>query len=308
MGNHPMIPESAPSLSAAERTGVVRGTMTHGLRRLAWLRPGNVVDFLFLGFYLFVALFPIYWIIVGSFKTPLDTLAIPPVWLFQPTLRAYQNIFVLENYGLYFLNTLVIAFGTTGIALSLGSLAAYALDRYPFRFRNVIAYALLGTRFLFPIIYAIPLFQLFNRVGLLDTRTGLIIAYTTFSLPYAVWIMQGFFAGIPTDLDDAARIDGCSRFGAFWRVILPISAPGLGAAAIFIILLAWNEFLFALILAGGGMARTLPVAASLLVGQRQIEWNELCAVATATIVPLLVFFGLLQRHLIRGMVAGAVKG
>ncbi len=284
------------------------GTMTHGLRRLAWLRPGNVVDVLFLGVYLFVALFPIYWIIVGSFKTPLDTLAIPPVWLFHPTLRAYQNIFVRENYGLYFLNTLVIAFGTTGIALSLGSLAAYALDRYPFRFRNVIAYALLGTRFLFPIIYAIPLFQLFNRVGLLDTRTGLIIAYTTFSLPYAVWIMQGFFAGIPTDLDDAARIDGCSRFSAFWRVILPISAPGLGAAAIFIILLAWNEFLFALILAGGGMARTLPVAASLLVGQRQIEWNELCAVATATIVPLLVFFGLLQRHLIRGMVAGAVKG
>ncbi len=308
MGNHPMNPESAPSLPAAERIGVVRGTMTHGLRRLAWLRPGNVVDVLFLGFYLFVALFPIYWIIVGSFKTPLDTLAIPPVWLFHPTLSAYQNIFVLENYGLYFLNTLLIAFGTTGIALSLGSLAAYALDRYPFRFRNVIAYALLGTRFLFPIIYAIPLFQLFNRVGLLDTRTGLIIAYTTFSLPYAVWIMQSFFAGIPTDLDDAARIDGCSRFGAFWRVILPISAPGLGAAAIFIILLAWNEFLFALILAGGGMARTLPVAASLLVGQREIQWNELCAVATATIVPLLVFFGLLQRHLIRGMVAGAVKG
>jgi multiple sugar transport system permease protein len=167
---------------------------------------------------------------------------------------------------------------------------------------------LLGTRFIFPIVYAIPLFQLFNRFGLLDTRIGLIVAYTTFSLPYAVWIMQSFFAGIPTELDDAAMIDGCSRLSTFWRVILPISAPGLGAAAIFIMLLAWNEFLFALILAGGGMSRTLPVAASLLVGQREIQWNELCAVATATIVPLLVFFGFLQKHLIRGMVAGAVKG
>ena len=283
-------------------------TTARAIPRLLRFRLRHVLDVAFLGSYLIAALFPIYWIFVSSFKTPLDTLAIPPVWLFRPTLGAYQNIFVLDDYAWYFLNTVVIAIGTTVIALAFGSLAAYALDRYPFRFRNVIAYALLGTRFLFPIIYAIPLFQLFNRVGLLDTRTGLIIAYTTFSLPYAVWIMQGFFAGIPTDLDDAARIDGCSRLGAFWRVILPISAPGLGAAAIFIMLLAWNEFLFALILAGGGMARTLPVAASLLVGQRQIEWNELCALATATIVPLLVFFGFLQKHLIRGMVAGAVKG
>jgi len=272
------------------------------------IRLGSVADALFLGLYLFVALFPIYWVIVSSFKTPLDTLAIPPIWIFKPTLNAYQNIFVFDNYGLYFLNTVIVALGTTAVSLALGSLAAYALDRYPFRFRNVIAYALLGTRFIFPIIYAIPLFQVFNRVGLLDTRVGLIVAYTTFSLPYAVWIMQSFFAGIPTDLDDAAMIDGCSRLGTFRRVILPISAPGLGAAAIFIMLLAWNEFLFALILAGGGLARTLPVAASLLVGQREIQWNELCALATATIVPLLVFFGFLQKHLIRGMVAGAVKG
>ncbi len=283
-------------------------TTARAIPRLLRFRLRHVLDVAFLGSYLFAALFPIYWIFVSSFKTPLDTLAIPPVWLFRPTLGAYQNIFVLDDYAWYFLNTVLIAIGTTVIALAFGSLAAYALDRYPFRFRNVIAYALLGTRFLFPIIYAIPLFQLFNRVGLLDTRTGLIIAYTTFSLPYAVWIMQSFFGGIPTDLDDAARIDGCSRLGAFWRVILPISAPGLGAAAIFIMLLAWNEFLFALILAGGGTARTLPVAASMLVGQRQIEWNELCALATATIVPLLVFFGFLQKHLIRGMVAGAVKG
>lgn len=308
MNNQPLIPDGAATLPAGERAGEAARRAALGIQRRFRLRLGHVLDFAFLGSYLFVALFPIYWIIVSSFKTPLDTLAIPPLWLFKPTLSAYQNIFVFDNYGLYFFNTVVIALGTTVIALAFGSMAAYALDRYPFRFRDFIAYALLGTRFIFPIVYAIPLFQLFNRFELLDTRIGLIIAYTTFSLPYAVWIMQSFFAGIPTDLDDAARIDGCSRLGAFWRVILPISAPGLGAAAIFIMLLAWNEFLFALILAGGGMARTLPVAASLLVGQREIQWNELCALATATIVPLLVFFGFLQKHLIRGMVAGAVKG
>jgi multiple sugar transport system permease protein len=306
--NQPLTRDRSATLPAGEHAGVTARSATHGMHRLFGLRLSHALDFAFLGSYLFVALFPIYWIIVSSFKTPLDTLAIPPLWLFKPTLSAYRNIFVFDNYGLYFFNTVVIALGTTVIALAFGSMAAYALDRYPFRFRDVIAYMLLGTRFIFPIVYAIPLFKLFNQLELLDTRIGLIIAYTTFSLPYAVWIMQSFFAGIPTDLDDAARIDGCSRLAAFWRVILPISAPGLGASAIFIILLAWNEFLFALILAGGGMARTLPVAASLLVGQREIQWNELCALATATIVPLLVFFAFLQKHLIRGMVAGAVKG
>ena len=271
-------------------------------------RPGLVADFLLLGVWLLIALFPIYWVITSSFKNPLDTLAIPPVWVFEPTINAYLNVFVLGNYSAYFLNTVIVSVGTTAIALSLGSLAAYALDRYPFRLRELVSYLLLGTRMIFPIVYAIPLFQVFGWLGLLDSQIGLIIAYTTFSLPYAVWIMQSFFNGIPTDLDDAARIDGCSRFGAFWRVILPLSAPGIGAAAIFIMLLAWNEFLFALILAGGGQARTLPVAASLLVGQRELQWNELCAVATATIVPLLIFFGFLQKQLIRGMVAGAVKG
>ena len=304
MSNRQSIPDGTQTLPAAAAGAVSRARARRGLR----VRPGLVADFVFLGIWLFIALFPIYWVIISSFKSPLDTLAIPPVWVFQPTINAYLNVFVLGNYGTYFLNTVIVSLGTTAIALSLGSLAAYALDRYPFKLRDLIAYLLLGTRMIFPIVYAIPLFQVFGWIGLLDSQLGLIVAYTTFSLPYAVWIMQSFFNGIPTDLDDAARIDGCSRFGAFWRVILPLSAPGIGAAAIFIMLLAWNEFLFALILAGGGMARTLPVAASLLVGQRELQWNELCAVGTTAIVPLLIFFGFLQKHLIRGMVAGAVKG
>ena len=261
----------------------------------------------FLVFYLVVSLFPIFWIVISSVKRSVDTLAMPPVWWFQPTLNAYLQVFVFENYGRYFFNTAVIALSATVISLAVGSMAAYVIDRYHFRFSDVIAYALLATRMIFPIVYAIPLFLLYRDLNLLDTHIGLVIAYTTFSLPYAVWIMAGFFAAVPREVDEAAMVDGCSRFGAFYRVILPLTAPGLAAASIFILLLAWNEFLFALVLAGGGTAKTLPVAAAQLIGQREIQWNELCAVSTATIVPLLIFFGVVHKYLLRGMIAGAVK-
>ena len=283
------------------------GPARAGLLALGALRPSTWLEWAFLAAYLLLSLFPVYWIIVSSFKSYLDTLALPPVWFFRPTLDAYLKVFVFEYYYRYFVNTAVVAVATTVVALALGSMTAYVLDRYPFRGSHLIAYALLATRMIFPIVYAIPLFLLFRDVGLLDTRLGLVVAYSTFSLPYAVWIMAGFFAAVPTDIDDAALVDGCSRFGAFWRVILPLTAPGLAAAAIFILLLAWNEFLFALVLAGGGQAKTLPVAAAQLIGQREIQWNELCAVSTATIVPLLAFFALVHKYLVKGMIAGAVK-
>jgi len=270
-----------------------------------WVAAAMGVGFLIA--YLLVTLFPIYWIVVSSIKRSVDTLAMPPVWWFRPTFNAYLQVFVFENYGRYFFNTAVIALATTTISLAVGSMAAYIIDRYRFRFSDLVAYSLLATRMIFPIVYAIPLFLLFRDLDLLDTRLGLVIAYTTFSLPYAVWIMAGFFAAVPKEIDEAALVDGCSRFGAFFRVILPLTAPGLAAATIFILLLAWNEFLFALVLAGGGAAKTLPVAAAQLIGQREIQWNELCAVSTATIVPLLLFFGLVHKYLLRGMIAGAVK-
>lgn len=280
-----------------------RATIRPDIRRFAAAVLGIGV----LVTYLLVTLFPIYWIVISSIKRSVDTLAMPPVWWFRPTLNAYLQVFVFENYGRYFFNTTIIALATTTISLAVGSMAAYVIDRYRFRFSDLVAYSLLATRMIFPIVYAIPLFLLFRDLNLLDTRLGLVIAYTTFSLPYAVWIMAGFFSAVPREIDEAALVDGCSRFGAFFRVILPLTAPGLAAATIFILLLAWNEFLFALVLAGGGTAKTLPVAAAQLIGQREIQWNELCAVSTATIVPLLLFFGLVHKYLLRGMIAGAVK-
>ena len=270
-----------------------------------WAAGGMAIGFLIA--YLVVSLFPIFWIVISSIKRSVDTLAMPPVWWFRPTLNAYLQVFVFENYGRYFFNTTVIALSTTIISLAVGSMGAYVIDRYRFRFSDLVAYSLLATRMIFPIVYAIPLFLLFRDFHLLDTHIGLVIAYTTFSLPYAVWIIAGFFSAVPKEIDEAAMVDGCSRFGAFFRVILPLTAPGLAAATIFILLLAWNEFLFALVLAGGGTAKTLPVAAAQLIGQREIQWNELCAISTATIVPLLLFFGFVHKYLLRGMIAGAVK-
>lgn len=307
LGQSPMGSEIlvGTGIDASAARAVAAGTTRAA--RPTGLKPASVAAKLFLALYLVITVFPIYWIIISSFKRLVDTLALPPVWVFRPVFDAYQNVFVLGYFGQYYLNTTLVALSTTVIALGLGSMAAYVLDRYPFRFSTVISYALLATRMIFPIVYAVPLFLLYNNLGLLDTRIGLVIAYTTFSLPYAVWIMAGFFSAIPRDIDEAAMVDGCSRFGAFARIVLPLTAPGLAAAAIFILLLAWNEFLFALILAGGGSAKTLPVAAAQLIGQQEIQWNELCAVSTATIVPLLVFFGLVHKYLVKGMIAGAVK-
>lgn len=298
---------SMNQLSVSRDATVLKGSHWSALSQRWKGRITSSIVLAILVVYLLIVLFPIYWIIVSSLKVSVDTLALPPVWFFTPTLDAYWNVFVKGNYFRYLWNSTIVSFFTTIIALVLGSLAAYSLDRLRFRFSDLVSYGLLTTRMIFPIVYAIPLFRLMFLADLLETPLGLIIAYTTFSLPYAIWIMQGFFNGIPTDLDDAAMIDGCSRLGAFWRVILPLSLPGLLATAIFVLMLAWNEFLFALVLAGGGDAKTLPVATAQLVGQYQIEWNEMCAVATVAIVPMLIVFFLVQKHLVRGIVAGAVK-
>jgi ABC-type glycerol-3-phosphate transport system permease component len=273
------------------------------LARLAAPRPGTALTVAFLGGYLVLSLFPIFWIVVSSFKTRVDTLALPPVWLFRPTLDAYLRVFVFEYYYRYFFNTTVIALGTTVIALGLGSMAAYVIDRYPFRFSHLIAYALLGTRMIFPIVYAIPLFLLFRDVDLLDTHLGLVIAYSTFSLPYAVWIMSGFFAAVPTEIDEAAMVDGCSRFGAFCRVILPLTAPirrrrpsSSSPARLERVPLRPDPY-------RRRPGEDAPVAAQ-LIGQRRSR-NELCAVPTATIVPCWSS-ALVHKYLVR-MIAGAVK-
>lgn len=256
----------------------------------------------FLAGYLIITLFPIFWIVTASLKSPSDNLTLPPVLLFWPTFQAYERVLFQEQFYRSFFNSTIVAVSTTLIALVLGSMTSYWLIRYPFRFGRVLEHWLLSTRMIFPMVYAIPLFLLFYHLGILNSLFTLITAYTTFSIPYAVWIMGGFFAAIPREIDEAALVDGCSRLGAFVRIVLPLSGPGLAAAGIFVFILAWNEFLFALILVGGGDAKTLPI-----VVQQMGRREGMAAVSTATMLPMLIFFGVIQKYLIRGMIAGAVR-
>lgn len=287
---------------ASGRADALRRTVALSRARTARLSISGLLAALFLLGYLIVTLFPIYWLVTSSLKSPVDNVTLPPVIFFWPTLEAYQRLIFFDQYYRFFLNSAVIAIATTVISVGLGSMAAYWMERHPFRFSGLLSHALLATRMIFPMAYAIPFFLLYHQLGLIGTHIGLVIAYITFGLPFAVWIMAGFYAAIPREVDEAALVDGCSPLGAFFRVVLPMSAPGLAAAGIFIFLLAWNEYLFAVILLGGGDVKTLPVAVASM-GRRE----GLAAISTATILPMLAFFALVHKYLIRGMIAGAVR-
>jgi multiple sugar transport system permease protein len=190
----------------------------------------------------------------------------------------------------------------------IGTLAAYSLSRYQFRGRNWILQFYLVIR-MFPVVLMIvPLFVIMRRLSLLDTRIGLALAYTTFLLPFCVWMMKGFFDSIPIDLEDAARIDGCTRLGALARIALPLVRSGLVATAVFIGIASWNEFLFALMLTTSQGSRTWPVGLQLMIGEFQLPWGTFSAGGIISIIPIIIFFAIVQRSIIRGITAGAMKG
>lgn len=255
---------------------------------------------------LIYVLFPIVMIMLTSFKTRIDALAVPPVWIFQPTLANYIGIFSLYDFTQYFINSTIAATVSTLLAVLLGAPAAYALARYDFRARSNLAFWILSLR-MTPVIAAIiPLFIMLRNVSLLDTLEGLILVYTTFNLPFMIWMMRGFFEDLPVELEESAMVEGCSRYGAFMRVSLVLAAPGLAAAAIFTFLFTWNEFLFALILTGT-RARTMPVAVQLFMRETGIDWGHMCAAAVVMMVPMLIFTLFIQRYLVRGLTMGAIK-
>lgn len=250
--------------------------------------------------------FPILMVVLTSFKSRLDAFRMPPVWLFKPTLSNYRQIFELSPFGAYFTNTLVVASVSTTFALVVGSLAAYSLARFKFRAGEQLSFWIISIRMTPPVAAAIPVFILMRRLGLLDTRLGLIIMYTTFNLPFAIWLMKGFFADIPVGLEESALIDGCSRLQAFWRIAFPLAAPGLVATAIFCFTFTWNEFFFALILTGT-RSQTLPVAITSFIRETGIMWGHMFAAGVLIMAPMVVFTLLAQKYLVRGMTMGAVK-
>ncbi len=250
---------------------------------------------------------PIVYIAITSFKEPELTFAIPPVWNFQPTLKNYEEVLSSTNFGKYFANSIFVALAATGIALFLGTLAAYGFSRFRFRGHFWLKMSSLIPQMLPPIAIVVPLYVLFSRLDWIDTRQALVISYLTFTIPLSTWMMIGFFDDVPIELEEAAMIDGCSRFGALIRVSLPLAIPGMAATAILAFLYCWNEFLYAVILTGRD-ARTLPVIITSFMTNKSVLWGRIAASGTLVLIPVLIFALFAQRYLVRGLAKGAVKG
>ncbi len=260
------------------------------------------------------ALFPFAWMFSTSIKKTQEAFVIPPRWIpNEITFRAYRALWDTQaannnDFPRYFANSIIVSTGTTILAVLIAVPAAYAFARFGFPGKSIFFYSILG-RNMFPlVVFLVPLFQLMAALRFQNNPAGLILAYLTFSLPLAIWLLRGFFANIPEELERAARIDGCTRFGAFWRIIMPLSTPGIIATAIYSFIGAWNEYIFAATLTSEPSLRTLPVGQAFFLTENSSNWAGLMAVSLAVSVPVVAFFLILQRYFIRALTEGAVKG
>ena len=260
---------------------------------------------------------PILWLFSASLSTQVELFAIPPHWIPQhPTLQNYLDIIfpnlaassVPRTFSVSLLNSLKIASSVTLICIVIGSIAAYALVRIPFKFNHTIQVGILGTRMIPEISLVIPLFILAAGLQLINKPSVLIITYMSFALPFAIWMMAAFFQTVPLELEDAARIDGCSRLGILLRVVMPISVPGLVSTAMFVFLLAWDEFFYALIFTSTLAAKTVPVAIAEFVGRYVVNITGMMAGGILAALPPVILALIFQRYIVSGMTAGAVKG
>ncbi len=254
-------------------------------------------------------LFPVFWMLLTSFKNQRDIFTTPPTLLFTPTLEHYIGYLQRADISRRLLNTIIVATGSGVLSIAAGAMAGYALARIPLKGASTIGVLILLSRGVPPIALAVPMFLVARKLGVTDRHITLILAYCTFLIPYVMWLMRGFFLALPRELEESAMIDGCSRFGAFVKIILPISLPGLLSTLIFSMILAWEELLFALVLTNR-YASTIPVAIAGIAGDtvNGANWGALTAVGTITVVPVVVFALLVQKWLIQGLADGATKG
>ncbi|WPE23574.1 carbohydrate ABC transporter permease [Shinella zoogloeoides] len=251
--------------------------------------------------------FPIFWMVTSSFKSEVDISAYPPVWSFSPTLANYTQLFTELNAWQALLNSALIVGLATCIAMAAGTMAAYALARFDVKGKEFLAFEILSLRMLPPIVSVIPMFIIARQLGIFDTPWLLIAAYALSGLPFVVWVMRVFIQDIPQSIEEAAMIDGCSRFETFWRVTLPLLLPGLAATMVIVFMFAWNEFLLASMLTSQE-AKTLPVIAANAIKPKAIAWGLASAAGVMMSLPVVVLVLLMQRYLVRGLTLGAVKG
>jgi multiple sugar transport system permease protein len=289
--------------------------------------------------YAVITLLPLLWIIATGFKSPTDSIAYPPKVLFEPSLGGYVNLFTTQTrasaetlealgepttwydeivqekdmvivgpsrFPERFLNSVIIGFGSTFFAIVLGTAAAYAFSRFKVPLKDDLLFFILSTRMMPPIAVAIPIFLMFRNLGMSDTHAGMILLYTGVNLSLAVWLINGFIDEIPIEYEEAALIDGYTRFQAFYKVVLPQAATGIASTAIFCLIFAWNEYAFAVLLTSG-TAQTAPPFIPTIIGVGGLDWPAMAAGATIFLLPVMVFTILLRKHLLRGITFGAVR-
>jgi len=302
-------------------------------RGTKWLAGALVIG------YALVCMIPLVWIVLTGFKSPPDSIAYPPKVLFEPTLEGYVNLFTsrtrqtpeyIESLGPpetwyqelvrtrnmviagpsrfigRYWNSIIIGFGSTFLAVFLGTLAAYAFSRFRIPLKDDLLFFILSTRMMPPIAVAIPIFLMYRELGLSDTALGIILLYTAVNLSLSVWLLKGFVDEIPREYEEAAVIDGYSRFQAFVKVVLPQMRAGIAATAIFCLIFAWNEYAFALLLTSGN-AQTAPPFIPIIIGEGGLDWPAVAAGTTLFLLPVVIFTVLLRDQLLRGITFGAVR-
>jgi len=258
---------------------------------------------------LLLGAFPLFWMLSTSLKPSGEIFATPPRLVpLHPTLENFWRLFADTRFTLFFENSVAVAGATVLLTLSVSALGAYSLTRYTFRGRDTVAGLILLTYMFAPIMIIIPFYILVKQFGLVNTRLALVLSYTTFCLPFCLWLLRAFFQSIPLELEEAALVDGAHRGKAVWYVVLPLALPGLIAAAIFTFILAWNDFLFALVLISSEELKTLPVGVNDLFNATIVDWGLIMAAGVMITLPTVVFFAAVQRYLVQGWTAGGVKG
>jgi multiple sugar transport system permease protein len=273
-------------------------------------RLGTIAKHAAVLFAVLLVLFPVYWMVNMSFKDRAEFTARPPTLVVdQPTLENYRDLIVAQGFDRYGINSAIAAIVAAAVAVAAGTLSAYALSRFrlPKNINYHLLFTVLTVRMFPPILSLIPLFIIYNRTGLLDTRVGLGLIHAWTELPLVIWMMIGFFRDIPRDMEEAALVDGDNRLGVLRKIAIPLAAPGLAATFILVFISSWNEFLFALVLTQSD-AQTLPIAVAGQITQFEIRYGNLMAAGVLTTVPVLILALLTQRHLTRGLTVGGVTG
>lgn len=290
---------STDTTAAVDPSARARRARNARRRATGWHFVGLLIVFL-------TSVFPFYWMVTTSLKSQADALAVPPVWVFTPTLSHYIDALFQHDVAHSLLNSLIVASSATFLSLLLGTPAAYALARFEFRGKEDLWFWFISNRMVSPVVLAVPFFLIATKLDLVDTHIVLILLYLTFSLPIVVWICTDQFRSIPVELDEAARLDGASPWRIFWRINLPLAMPGIVVSAIFAFIFSWNDLLYALVLTRTD-AITSPVAATSYMSGYELPWGEIMATGTLIVLPMVVFALAVSGRLVQGLTMGAVK-